>query len=62
ISKETEQYVRDYIDLTLNLPQTPPVTLYSIIGNAPIYLVIAVVALLWLRKTFFARKRQKRPV
>ncbi|RMF57313.1 MAG: apolipoprotein N-acyltransferase, partial [Calditrichaeota bacterium] len=62
ISKETEQYVRDYIDLTLNLPQAPPVTLYSIIGNAPIYLVIAVVALLWLRKTFFARQRQKRPV
>ncbi|MFQ5638372.1 MAG: apolipoprotein N-acyltransferase, partial [bacterium] len=50
ISKQTEVYTRDFINLTLNLPETPPRTVYSVIGNVPISLLIAVVAFMWLRK------------
>lgn len=50
ISKETELYTRDYIDLTLNLPQKPPVTLYAIIGNLPIHGLLVMVGFLWVRK------------
>ena len=52
ISRETDQYTREYINLTLNVPETPPVTVYSVIGNWPIYILIGVVAVLWVRKKF----------
>jgi len=55
ISRETEQYTREYINLTLNVPETPPVTVYSIIGNWPIYILIGVVAVLWVRKRFLGK-------
>ncbi|NIR48026.1 apolipoprotein N-acyltransferase [candidate division KSB1 bacterium] len=52
ISKETDLYVQDFINATLHLPQEPPVTLYARIGNWPVYILIAVVALLWVRRFF----------
>lgn len=55
ISKETPLYQQDFIDLTLHLPQKPPVTLYSLWGNWPIYVLILAVALLWVRKTYFLK-------
>lgn len=55
ISRETEQYTREFINLTLNLPQEPPVTVYAIIGNWPIYILIGVVAILWVRKKLFMK-------
>ncbi len=57
ISKETGLYTREYINQTLYLPEKSPVTIYSIIGNWPIYAVIAVVAMLWLRGV--VRKKNK---
>lgn len=55
ISRETGLYTREFINVTLNLPQTPPVTIYSIIGNWPVYGLIALVAVLWVRKRFLSR-------
>lgn len=49
ISKETELYVRDFINTTLYLPQKPPRSVYSRIGNLPVYAAIFAVALLWVR-------------
>ena len=57
ISRETEQYTREYINLTLNVPEKPPVTVYSIIGNWPVYILIGVVAVLWVRKRFLGNRR-----
>ena len=53
ISKQTELYVRDYINLTLHLPPEPPLTVYAVVGNWPIYILMALVALLWLKKRLF---------
>ncbi|MCG8607181.1 apolipoprotein N-acyltransferase, partial [bacterium] len=53
ISKQTELYKQDFINVTLNLPRTPRVTLYARIGHWPIYLLIAGVSILWLRKKIF---------
>ncbi|MCH7677863.1 apolipoprotein N-acyltransferase [candidate division KSB1 bacterium] len=55
ISRETDQYTREYINLTLNVPERPPVTLYSIIGNWPVYFLIGVVVVLWGRRKFFMK-------
>lgn len=52
ISKETQVYIRDYINLTLHVPAEPPVTVYSIIGNLPIYGLILSVTVLWVKKKF----------
>ncbi|MFQ5751426.1 MAG: apolipoprotein N-acyltransferase [bacterium] len=52
ISKETGIYVQDFINLTLHLPENPPVTLYAVIGNLPIYGLIALVAILWIWRKF----------
>ena len=54
ISRETGLYTREFINVTLNLPPTPPLTVYSIIGNWPVYGLIAVIAILWLRKKFLS--------
>lgn len=40
ISKETQQYVRDYINIDIKLPQEPQITLYAVVGNYPLYFVI----------------------
>lgn len=53
ISRETDLYTREFINVTLHLPQTPPTTIYSVIGNYPVYLLIAVVAILWGRRKFW---------
>ena len=53
ISRETDLYTREFINVTLNLPHTPPTTIYSVIGNFPVYLLIAVVAILWGRRKFW---------
>jgi apolipoprotein N-acyltransferase len=55
ISKETDLYVRDFINTTFQLPQTPPRTIYSLIGNWPGYIAIVVVTLLWLQQTITRR-------
>ncbi len=49
ISRETDLYTQEFIDQTLYLPPTPPVTIYSVIGNWPIYLCMLAVALFWVR-------------
>ena len=56
ISKETTLYTRDAINVTLNLPRTPPHTIYAIVGNIPAYLLILVVVCLWLKKEILARR------
>lgn len=56
ISRETGLYTREFINVTLNVPQTPPVTVYSIVGNWPAYGLIAVVAVLWVRKKYVSLK------
>jgi apolipoprotein N-acyltransferase len=56
ISKETDLYIRDYINTTLHLPQTPPVTLYALLGNLPVYVLMAAVAGLWLKVWFQGRR------
>ncbi|MFQ5652714.1 MAG: apolipoprotein N-acyltransferase [bacterium] len=61
ISKETALYRREYINATLHLPQTPPVTVYSVVGNWPIYALLVLVAVLWgakLRRKTADGKRQ----
>lgn len=53
VSKETALYTQEYINFTLNVPETPPVTLYAFWGNWPVYLLMLIVAVLWLRKKVF---------
>lgn len=55
ISRETGLYTREYINVTLHLPAKPPVTVYSIYGNWPVYGLIVVVAFLWTRRKFFPK-------
>ena len=55
ISKETQLYIQDYINATLYLPDKPPQTLYSLIGNLPVYGGMILVAFLWARRRFFAQ-------
>ncbi len=55
ISKQTDLYTQDFINITLNLPQEPPVTVYARIGNLPIYVLIGLVAVLWFRGKFLAK-------
>jgi len=52
ISVETDLYKREFINLTLNVPEEPPLTLYAIWGNAPVYTAMFVVMLLWLKRKF----------
>jgi apolipoprotein N-acyltransferase len=56
VSRETALYSREFINVTLNVPQTPPVTVYSMVGNCPVYGLIAVVVFLWARKKFWRKK------
>lgn len=58
ISRETGLYTHEYINLTLHLPEKPPLTVYSIIGNWPIYGVLFVVSLLWIRKRFLSKNQK----
>lgn len=55
ISRETDLYVRDSINTTLHLPQEPPVTVYSMVGNTPVHVIILLVAALWVRRRFFSK-------
>ncbi len=56
ISRETDLYTKEYINATLHLPQTPPVTLFSIIGNWPIYFAIFFAAVFWARGIWGRRR------
>ncbi len=56
ISKQTDLYQRDFINITLNLPHTPPRTVYSLVGNWPATIMVFVVMALWL-KTILVRRR-----
>jgi apolipoprotein N-acyltransferase len=57
ISRETGLYTREFINVTLNLSPTPPVTVYAIVGNWPAYVLIFVVGILWVRTQFLRRKK-----
>ncbi len=53
ISKNTGLYVQDTINATLYLPEQPARTVYSMIGNTPIYILILIIFGLWVREKFF---------
>ncbi|MFQ5603897.1 MAG: apolipoprotein N-acyltransferase [bacterium] len=59
ISKETAVYTRDFINVELHVPENAPVTLYARIGNLPIYSLMVLVAVFWLRKKFFSKSSSK---
>ena len=52
ISKETDLYVQDFINKTLYVPEQPVVTIYAMIGQWPIYILIMVVGFFWVEKYF----------
>jgi len=58
ISRETGIYTREYINSTLYLPEKPPITVYSIIGNWPVYGLIFIVGLLWVKMKFFPKNQK----
>ncbi len=58
ISRETGLYTQEYINATLHLPATPPVTVYAIIGQWPIYVLMITIAALWLRQRFLRKDTQ----
>lgn len=62
ISEETPLYEQAFINTTLHLPETPPVSIFSIVGRWPVFLLMGAVGVLSLRRWLQSRINKKAEV